>query len=49
MAGYVEQLLDNEGTRKTMGDMAKEAFEHNFTVNLMAQRYEQLYKKILSR
>lgn len=48
MAGYVERLLDNANIRNSMGLKAREAFDHNFTVNLMAKHYEQLYKEILN-
>jgi len=49
MAGYVEQLLDNADIRNSMAHKARKAFELDFTVNLMAQHYEQLYKEILGR
>jgi len=48
MAEYIEGLLDDASLRNSMGRNAKEAFERDFTVNLMARRYEQLYKEILN-
>jgi len=49
MAGYVEQLLNNVDIRNGMGLKARETFERDFTVDLMARRYEQVYDEVLGR
>jgi glycosyltransferase involved in cell wall biosynthesis len=49
MAGHIELLLDNAETRNSMGLKARESFESNFTVDLMARRYEQVYNEVLGR
>ena len=48
MAGHIELLLDSAETRYSMGLKTRESFESNFTVDLMARRYEQLYNEILN-
>ena len=49
MAGHIELLLKNAEIRNSMGLKARETFERDFTVDLMARRYEQLYNEILNR
>lgn len=48
-AGYLEGLLNDADLRNSMGQNAKKVFERDFTVDLMARRYEQLYNEILDR
>ena len=48
IVGCLETLITDRSLRHTMGQNARKAFRSNYTVELMARRYEKIYLDVLA-
>jgi glycosyltransferase involved in cell wall biosynthesis len=46
--GIINQLIDNPVMRVSMGDMGRERIKSRFSISMMADKFENLYKEVLS-
>lgn len=46
-AHQIEQLFSNQGLRQQLGQAGKSAWEQSFTIEKLAQKYEELYKQLV--